>query len=319
MSKNISKKKVVCFGGGTGMPSLLSGLKKNPWLEITAVVNMFDTGGSSGELKDQFGILPPGDVLKSLLALSENESFARRLLQKRIQNPKSTIHTGGNILLLGLEKVFNDYISAIDGLGQLLNIHGRVLPVTTESSTLQAVFTNRATHNGETSIDIGVYEGFTVEELKLNPQVPAYPEVIYAIEQADCICIGPGSFYTSVLPNFLPSGVKEALSVTNCKVIFICNLLTEGWGMKDSNVQHITQTVEEYIGRNVDSVITNSTVQTREVLDNYSNERKAPIQISCDESFASKLILADLWTNPNIARHDEDRLGYLVSSMILNI
>lgn len=318
MKTSISKKKVVCFGGGTGMPSLLSGLKKNPWLEITAVVNMFDTGGSSGELKDQFGILPPGDVLKSLLALSENESFARKLLQKRIQNPKSTIHTGGNILLLGLEKVFDDYISAIDGLGQLLNIKGRVLPVTTEASTLKAVFTNNAIHNGETSIDIAVYEGFSVMELVLNPSVPAYPEVLEAIRLADCICIGPGSFYTSVLPNFLPLGVKEALSLSTGKVVFISNLLIEGWGMKDFSIQQVTQTVEKYIARNVDYVIANSTIQPRDILDRYSNERKAPIHVSQNETFNSKLILADLWTNPNIARHDEDRLGYLVSSIILD-
>ena len=113
----MKKIKVVCFGGGTGLPTLLAGLKKNPWLEISAIVTMFDTGGSSGELKDKFGILPPGDVLKCLLALSKDEKFTREIFLKRIANHSSPGHTGGNILLLGLEKVFGNMTAAIDALG----------------------------------------------------------------------------------------------------------------------------------------------------------------------------------------------------------
>ncbi len=314
-----SKKKVVCFGGGTGMPSLLSGLKRNPWLDITAVVNMFDSGGSSGELKDQFGILPPGDILKCLLALSDNEKFARSILQKRIMNDRSSIHTGGNILLLGLEKVYDDYISAIDGLGQLLSIHGKVLPVTTENSTLRADFHNGTVSSGETSVDIGIYEGLTIKLLSLEPSVEAYNEVLPAIAEADCICIGPGSFYTSVLPNFLPNGIKTALSESTAKVIFICNLLTEGWGMKNFTVQTFIQTVEDYIGRPIDYAVVDSTKQPREVLDRYANERKRPIQITHAVELQNKLVFAELWVNHGIARHDEDRLGYLISSLISTI
>lgn len=111
------KVKIVCFGGGTGLPTLLSGLKKNPFFEVSAVVTMFDTGGSSGELKDKFGILPPGDVLKCLLALSKNEKATREIFLKRITDANPPGHTGGNILLLGLEKVYGNLTSAINALG----------------------------------------------------------------------------------------------------------------------------------------------------------------------------------------------------------
>jgi uncharacterized cofD-like protein len=191
--------KVVCFGGGTGLPALLSGLKHNPWLDITAIVNMFDTGGSSGELRDRFGILPPGDVLKCLLALSKNELIAREVLQHRIRNAQAPGHTGGNVLLLGLEKVFGDCPTAIDALGQVLSIRGKVIPVTLQQSTLCARYHDSSLHKGETSVDAGVYEGKTIKDLFLDPPIPASASALEAIEEADALCIGPGSFYTSVL------------------------------------------------------------------------------------------------------------------------
>src|SRR3989338_1279919 len=117
--------KIVCFGGGTGMPSLLSGLKHNPWFEVTAVVNMFDTGGSSGELKDRFGILPPGDVLKCMLALSEDEVVARKILLKRISHPSFSGHTGGNLLLFAFEKVYGNQLDAVNALSHILSVQGK--------------------------------------------------------------------------------------------------------------------------------------------------------------------------------------------------
>jgi uncharacterized cofD-like protein len=212
-----SKKKVVCFGGGTGLPMLLSGLKVNPWLDITAVVNMFDTGGSSGELKDRFGILPPGDILKCLLALSTDEVYARKLLLKRISNHTFNGHTGGNILLFGFEKVFGDHLSAVDALGQLLSVTGKVIPVTLEQSSLVAKYADGSSRIGETNVDMGVDEGNVIKSLSLQPKVLASAEAIQAITEADALCVGPGSFYTSVLPNFLPNGIRDAISESRAK------------------------------------------------------------------------------------------------------
>ena len=314
--KNYQKINVLCFGGGTGMPSLLSGLKPNPWLNITAVVNMFDTGGSSGELKDQFGILPIGDVLKCILALAKDESHARKILLQRIQNKKSSIHTAGNVLLMGFEKVYEDFLLSIDALGQILETTGEVLPVTMEHSTLTANCTNGTKLSGETSVDLGIYEGMTIDSLILEPSVNTHSRVIEAISEADVICIGPGSFYTSILPNFLPTGIKESITESKAKIIFISNLLTEGWGMKNFDLRTIVSTLESYIGRQVDVIVANNQLPSQKVLSDYLNERKCPVRTNEQEGISEKLILAPLWQDPNIARHDKNMLGYLVSNTI---
>ena len=130
--------RITCFGGGTGLPSLLSGLKKNPWIDVTAVVSMFDSGGSSGALRDRYGILPPGDILKCLLALAEDEKGARKILLKRINHATSPGHTGGNLLLFALERIYGSYPDAVDALAQILSVKGRVIPVSLEPSSLCA-------------------------------------------------------------------------------------------------------------------------------------------------------------------------------------
>lgn len=308
--------KAVCFGGGTGLPALLSGLKENPWLDITAVVNMFDTGGSSGELKDKFGILPPGDILKCLLALSTRESYARELLQKRIRNSKYPGHTGGNVLLLGLEKVFDDYLTAVDALGQLLSVKGKVIPVTLNQSVLCARYSDGSIYKGETSVDIGIHEGKVLQDLFLDPSVPATNEAVNAIREADALCIGPGSFFTSVLPNFLPDGIVENIRGAKGKIIFIANLLTEGKGMQGMTLEDIVDTTERHIGRSVDYVVASHHIPyDQNLIERYATECKYPI-ICRGKEKDKRFIFADLWLDKEIARHDSARLSNLVSTLI---
>jgi uncharacterized cofD-like protein len=312
-----SKINVVCFGGGTGLPGLLSGLKHNPWLNITAVVNMFDTGGSSGELRDRFGILPPGDILKCLLALSKHESYAREILLRRIRSQEFPGHTGGNVLLLGLEKVFGDCSSAIDALGQLLSIRGRVVPVTLAQSTLCGRYKDGTVYRGETSVDIGVHEGRIVDELFLDPLVDASERALEAIEQADVFCIGPGSFYTSVLSNFLPRGIVSALQKAKGKLIYIANLLTEGRGMKGMQLEDIVAMVERQIDRSVDYVVANEhwPFAGEALFERYAMESKYPV-ISKSTSSDPRILSGDLWFDKEIARHDCALLAHFVSAVI---
>lgn len=310
-----SKINVVCFGGGTGLPSLLSGLKDNPWLNISAVVNMFDTGGSSGELKDKFGILPPGDVLKCLLALSEEEQLVRKIFQKRISNHSFPGHTGGNILLLGLEKVYGDYMQALNAFGQVLSVKGRVLPVTLSKSDLVAEYVDGSIHKGETSVDLAIHEGKQIKGLKLDPEVPASSMVIEAITNADVICVGPGSFYTSVLPNFLPLHVSDSIKESRAKIIFIPNLLTEGKGMQGLFLEHIVNQLEFYLGKTVDYIILNSQVPSEEVMIRYAIENKYRIVPEDIQNKDKRIIIAPLWLG-ELARHDSKRLAYLVTDLI---
>ncbi len=296
------------------MPSLLSGLKHNPWLDITAVVNMFDTGGSSGELKDKFGILPPGDILKCLLALSEDELNARRILLKRINHPSFSGHTGGNLLLFALEKVYGNYLDAVDALSQVLSAKGRVLPVTSLQSTLCAKYIDGSIHKGETAIDQGIYDGKKVQELFLEPSVRASKEAMSAIKKADVLCVGPGSFYTSVLPNFLPVGTRETIKKSKAPIVFIVNFLSEGLGMKGYQVDTVVKILERNIGREASALIVNNRIPDKKILNIYSLENKYPIRINSNKD--KRIISADLWSDSNIARHDSHLLASLVSSII---
>ena len=296
------------------MPSLLSGLKHNPWLDITAVVNMFDTGGSSGELKDRFGILPPGDVLKCLLALSEDEFNARKILLKRVDHPSFSGHTGGNLLLFAFEKVYGNHPDAVNALSQVLSVNGKVRPVTSSQSTLCAKYTDRSINKGETDIDRGIYQGKEIKELYLEPSITASHEAISAIKKADVLCVGPGSFYTSVLPNFLPVGIKEAIKKSKAPIIFTVNFLSEGLGMKGYKVETVVSILEKNIGRKAVAIIVNNKLPDKKILDLYASERKYPIRLG---SFADKrVVTADLWNEPGIARHDPRLLANLVFSII---
>src|SRR5213078_1730620 len=153
---------VGCFGGGTGLPSLLGGLKRNPWLRVHAVVTMFDSGGSSGQLRDELGVLPPGDVLRCALALARNEGEARRVLLARLptmEHARLGGHTGGNLLLSMMERYSGDFLSAVDGLRALLGCQGCVWPVTVERATLCAEFADGAVMRGEVEVDRGHKRG----------------------------------------------------------------------------------------------------------------------------------------------------------------
>lgn len=316
--KNIN---VVCFGGGTGLPVLLSGLKQNPLLSVTAVVNMFDSGGSSGVLRDQFGILPPGDILKCLLALSEDEHAARKILLARTFKATKPGHSAGNLLLFALERVYNDYHDAIDALGNILSVQGQVIPVTITKSTLCASYIDGEVTKGETTVDEGLFRGKKIERLFLDPAAEASEKAIRAIEQADVLCIGPGSFYTSVLPNFLPTGIREAIASSPAPVIFIANLLTEGWGMKDLTVSHVIDIVEAHIGRKVTRVVANMQYPSDDVIQKYKEERKElllPVHFPNVQD--QRITAAPLWgTDTDIARHDSSLLAHAVFRIIVEL
>ena len=175
---------IGCFGGGTGLPSLLGGLKNNPWLTVNAVVTMFDSGGSSGMLRDQLGVLPPGDVLKCALALARNEREARRVLLARLptlEHARLGGHTGGNLLLSMMQQYSGDFIAAVDGLRGLLGCAGRVWPVSIEQASLCAEYGDGNRTRGEVEVDKGHEAGHRVTRLWLEPDVQILPAAAEAI------------------------------------------------------------------------------------------------------------------------------------------
>jgi uncharacterized cofD-like protein len=308
---------VGCFGGGTGLPSLLGGLKHNPWLHLNAVVTMFDSGGSSGQLRDELGVLPPGDILKCALALARKAREARRVLLARLptlEHAKLGGHTGGNLLLSMMQSYSGDFLSAIDGLRALLGCRGRVWPVSVQQASVCAEYGDGLTTRGEVEVDAGQTSGQFVRRIWLEPPVSIHPAVSKAIAEFDAVIIGPGSFYTSLMPIFLVGGVAEALAQMKGPIILIANLLTEGRGMLGFTAADAVARIEEAAGRKVDVVITNMKWPSPQVLSRYAQEHKEPLSPGNLPEHC-ELVGGELWTS-EIARHDRLRLAYAVWSVL---
>ena len=306
-----------CFGGGTGLPSLLGGLKKNPWLHANGVVTMFDSGGSSGQLRDELGVLPPGDILKCALALSRNEREARRVLLARLpmlEHARLGGHTGGNLLLSMMQRYSGDFLDAIDGLRALLGCRGRVWPVSVQQASVCAEYGDGSLTRGEVEVDAGQSSGRFVRRIWLEPPVSIHPAVAKAIGEFDAVIIGPGSFYTSLMPIFLVRGVADALATVNGPIILVANLLTEGRGMAGFTAADAVTRIEDAIQRRVDVVITNVAWPSPQVLGRYALEHKEPLAPGSLPPHC-ELVGGEFWTG-EIARHDRLRLAYAVWAVL---
>jgi len=309
---------VGCFGGGTGLPSLLGGLKNNPWLQLNAVVTMFDSGGSSGQLRDELGVLPPGDVLKCALALARNEGEARRVLLSRLptmeHHAKLAGHTGGNLLLSMMEQYSGNFLSAVDGLRALLGCRGRVWPVSVERASLCVEYAGGLRARGESEVDAGQTQGQHIERLWLEPEAAIHPNVAEAITRFDAVIIGPGSFFTSLMPPLLVRGVREALRDMRGPVILITNLLTEGRGMTGFTAADAVRWVSTAIDRPVDVVIANTGRPSPDSIRRYAAEHKEPLEFGEIDSRVEQ-VLGRFWCT-EIARHDRRRLSFAVWSVL---
>ena len=307
-----------CFGGGTGLPSLLGGLKRNPWLRLNAVVTMFDSGGSSGQLRDELGVLPPGDVLRCALALSRNEGEARRVLlarlPRKLENPRLGGHTGGNLLLSMMERYSGDFLAAVDGLRALLGCRGAVWPVSVANATLCAEYADGEITRSEVEVDKGHARGHHVTRVWLEPPAPIHPVVRDAISQFDAVIIGPGSFFTSLMPTLMVEGVAEALAGVTGPIIVVSNLLTEGQGMTGFTAADEVAWITRTIGRPVDVVIANQGQPSDATLTRYAAEHKHPLELG-PLPRDTEVVTGNFWRS-EMARHDRNRLCYAVWAVL---
>jgi uncharacterized cofD-like protein len=306
-----------CFGGGTGLPSLLGGLKRNPWLRLNAVVTMFDSGGSSGQLRDELGVLPPGDVLRCALALSRNEGEARRVLLARLptlEHARLGGHTGGNLLLSMMERYSGDFLAAVDGLRELLGCRGHVWPISVQQATLCAEYADGEITRGEFEIDKGHARGHHVKRIWLDPPAPIHPAVQSAITTFDAVVIGPGSFFTSLMPTLLVDGVADVIASVKGPVIVVGNLLTEGQGMREFTAADEVAWISKTIGRKVDVLIANHGQPSQQAVARYAAEDKHPLPVG-NLSAGTEAVVGDFWRS-EIARHDRRRLSYAVWSVL---
>ena len=308
---------IGCFGGGTGLPSLLGGLKMNPWLNLNAVVTMFDSGGSSGVLRDELGVLPPGDVLKCALVLARNEREARRVLLSRLptlEHKRLGGHTGGNLLLSMMQQYSGDFLAAVDGLRSLLGCAGRVWPVSVEQASVCAEYRDGSRTRGEVEVDAAHNAGHDVTRLWLEPEVHILPAAADAIARFDAAVIGPGSFYTSLMPIFLVKGAAEALQAVKGPVILVTNLLTEGRGMTGFTAATAVRVLGETIGRPVDVVVVNTARPSAATLARYAEENKAPLERG-EVPSTCEVVSGEFWCG-EIARHDRRRLAHAVWAVL---
>jgi uncharacterized cofD-like protein len=308
---------IGCFGGGTGLPSLLGGLKRNPWLSLNAVVTMFDSGGSSGVLRDELGVLPPGDVLKCALALARNEREARRVLLSRLptlEHARLGGHTGGNLLLSMMERYSGDFVAAVDGLRGLLGCAGRVWPVSVEQASVCAEYQDGTLTRGEVEVDAGQNAGHAVTRLWLEPEVKLHAATEAAIPQFEAAIIGPGSFYTSLMPIFLVKGASEAIRQVRGPIILVTNLLTEGWGMSGFTAGTAVRLLGDTIGRPIDVAIVNTNYPSAETLDRYAKEHKTPLALG-EIPPGTEVVEGEFWCD-DIARHDRRRLAHAVWAVL---
>ena len=317
MVRGKQRLRVVVIGGGTGIHSALLGLKKLP-VELTAVVTMMDSGGSSGRLRDELGQLPPGDVRQCLVALAaDDESILalRRLFGYRF--PAGTNLEGrsfGNLFLSSLTEVTGGIDRAIEEAGRILAVRGRILPVTLESAQLCARLVDGTIIVGEANIDVRREEvPPQIDYIYLDPRVHVHAPVIEVLEHADLIVLGPGDLYTSVLPNLLVEGVPEANTRSRGKKIYVCNLMTKHGESDGFRASDFIKEVLAYLGSSdaLDCAIVHEGTLPRDVVMRYEAERAAPVKADLEECarLVPSLVHEPLASAHRLVRHDPDRLA----------
>jgi uncharacterized cofD-like protein len=267
------KKNIVVIGGGTGTFTVLSGLKKYPH-NLTAIVSMADDGGSTGRLRDELGVLPPGDIRQCLVALSEADVILRDLFNYRFENGCLEGHSFGNLFISAFEKITGDLDKALEEVGNVLKIKGKVLPVTLDNVRLKAELENNEKVEGEREINKSwLISKLGIKKLFLNPSAKANPKAVKAILEADVIVVGPGNIYCSIVPNFLVKGIPEAIRKSKALKIYNCNLMTKHGHTDGFKVSDFVNKVEEYLGNKVfDYNIYNTKKPSAAFLKKYSHE-----------------------------------------------
>lgn len=316
----LQQKRVVVIGGGTGTYTVLSGLKKYDDVHPTAIVSMADDGGSTGVLRDELGVLPPGDVRRSLVALSESEKTLRDLFNYRFRTGKLEGHSFGNLFLAALEGVLGRFDHAVEHAAKILRVRGSVIPVTLDDVRLSARLEDGTIVRGETNIDIPKHDGsLRIEEVFLKPQARAYRKAREAIAEADRIVIGPGDLFTSVIPNLLVSGIREAIRGSSAKKVYIVNVMTKFGETHDFQVQDFVAAVEKYLGNGVlDYVLYNTARPSPERLKKYAAERAE--FVAWDDAWMKKhpaaFVGGNFLRDAGLIRHHPDRLAKAILDIV---
>lgn len=313
-------KKIVVIGGGTGTYTVLRGLK-DYLVDLTAIVSMADDGGSTGRLRDEYGVLPPGDIRRCLVALSESDEIMKELFQYRFGKGGLNGHSFGNLFITALKEIMNDDYNAIKYAGKILNIKGKVLPVTLDNIRLCARLEDGQLITGESNIDVPKHNtNIKIKEIFLSPKAKANPDTLIEINDADLIVIGPGDLYTSIIPNLLVDGISEAIKKSEAKKVYVCNLMTKNGETDNFKVSDFINKIEDYLGGGIiDFVLCNKNDYQKSLLKNYEKEKAYPIYFDSENlknREKIKFLLKDLSIKEKLIRHDSKKLAREIISLI---
>jgi conserved hypothetical protein, cofD-related len=301
----MEKLNVVALGGGSGLSTLLRGLKKYD-LNITAVVNVADDGGSSGRLRSELGVLPPGDIRNCLVALSEEESLMSRLFQYRFPAKGSLSgHSFGNLFLTAMSAISGGFDNAIANSGEVLAIRGKVLPVTLSNVSMEAELLSGKKIKGESRISK------TKEKIKRISLVPffppAAPDVLEALRKADVIVFGPGSLYTSIIVNFLVGAITDTIKTSRAYKIYVCNIMTQPGETKGYSLSDHIKAIEEHAYKGIiDCVLANKGAVPEKIAKRYKMHSSYQVE---NDKIGIRTVKCGLFSDEFYARHDSTKLA----------
>ena len=310
--------RIVTIGGGTGLSTLLKGIK-NYSSEITALVTMADDGGGSGILRRSFGMLPPGDVRNCLLALSDIEPEMNTLLSHRFEKGELKGQSFGNLFLLAMNEIYGSFEEAVKMASSILRVKGTVMPITVNDVNIEATYDDKSKAFGESILPAeAIKDNKKIKRVELCPKdVEPLDGVITAINMADIILIGPGSLYTSVIPNLLVKGVKEAILSSSAKKIYVQNVMTQHGETDKMSVKDHIEAIFEHSDKIFDSIIINNKVLSEELKKKYQEKYQEQIFLTDeDKKFlkeeAIDYIEGDCLDDGDYVRHDSEKLANMI-------
>ena len=310
--------KILAIGGGTGLSTLLKGIK-NYSSDITAIVTMADDGGGSGVLRRSFGMLPPGDVRNCLLALSDIEPEMNTLLSLRFGKGELKGQSFGNLFLLAMNEIYGSFEEAVKMASSILRVKGTVMPITVNDVNIEATYDDKSKAFGESILPAeAIKDNKKIKRVELCPKdVEPLDGVITAINKADIILIGPGSLYTSIIPNILVKGVTEAIISSPAKKIYVQNVMTQHGETDGMSVKDHVEAIFEHSDKIFDSIIINNKVLSEDLKKKYQEEYQEQIFLTDgDKRFleeeAIDYIEGDCLDGGDYARHDSEKLSNMI-------
>lgn len=310
--------KIVIIGGGTGLPVLLRGLKQYP-VDITAIVTVADDGGSSGRLRDHLDIPPPGDVRNVLAALSDVEPLVEQMFQHRFnQSNELSGHSLGNLILAAMTSITGDFMHAIREMSKVLNVRGKVLPAANQSVVLNAELEDGTIVAGESKIP---YSGKKIKRVFLSPgDVQPLSETIWAIRQADLIVVGPGSLYTSILPNLLVPSLGREVCEARAKKVYVCNLMTQAGETLNYSASDHVRAIYDHLGcAFLDTILVNGEEVPPQMKLRYKEELAQPVHFDVARllELGLDVVQEQIMTfEEEYIRHDTQKVANILYKML---